>query len=205
MSENYARKVEERYAAWEKLHTDGGTDPGYPDGVNLNLIRNHIINYKRLMENTMWALLHAELFNRPLPPEVPNSYFAKPDEIRTKAKLSLERYKQDQNYLFLLSLDDSIPQKVRERAHVDAVLWYVQGLKLAIQKDDLVTMRRHRNPDHYLPSFESSASKIRETLQKDPVEPARKEIPSSAATPPLAARTQSLDAYIESNPLLSLL
>lgn len=40
----------ERYQHWQKLYEDGGSDPFYTDGANLALVRNHIIYYKKQME-----------------------------------------------------------------------------------------------------------------------------------------------------------
>lgn len=45
-------ELEKAYAHWQDLYEHGGSDPTWPDGVNLNLVRNHIINYKRQIEET---------------------------------------------------------------------------------------------------------------------------------------------------------
>ena len=39
-------RLAERYAHWERERRDGAVDPNWSDGVNLNLVRNHIINFK---------------------------------------------------------------------------------------------------------------------------------------------------------------
>lgn len=74
----------ERYQHWKKLYEDGGSDPYYTDGVNLALVRNHIIYYKKQMEEACLALACdlPDVYFRALPPEVPEGYMAKPDEIR---------------------------------------------------------------------------------------------------------------------------
>lgn len=46
----------ERYQHWQKLYEDGGSDPFYTDGANLALVRNHIIYYKKQMEEVCLAL-----------------------------------------------------------------------------------------------------------------------------------------------------
>lgn len=77
----------ERYQHWQKLYEDGGSDPFYTDGANLALVRNHIIYYKKQMEEVCLALACElpDVYFRALPPEVPAGYMAKPDEIRQAA------------------------------------------------------------------------------------------------------------------------
>ena len=48
--ENPLEELEKAYAQWESLYKQGGSDPFYPDGVNLNLVRNHILYFKRQIE-----------------------------------------------------------------------------------------------------------------------------------------------------------
>ena len=35
--------IDERFRAWNQIAQNGCSDPGWPDGVNMNLVRNHII------------------------------------------------------------------------------------------------------------------------------------------------------------------
>lgn len=60
-----AKSILNSFSHWEEVHKNGTSDPFYPDGVNLNLIRNHIIyNQGRLK-----ALCKAQKI-RPCLPEV---------------------------------------------------------------------------------------------------------------------------------------
>lgn len=38
------------FSEWEHMRTKGCSDPFWPDGTNMNLVRNHIINGKRRLE-----------------------------------------------------------------------------------------------------------------------------------------------------------
>lgn len=60
----------ERYQHWQKLYEDGGSDPFYTDGANLALVRNHIIYYKKQMEEACLALACdlPDVYFRALPP-----------------------------------------------------------------------------------------------------------------------------------------
>ena len=43
---DYAAELEKSYACWDHLKEYGGSDPFWPDGVSMNLVRNHIIYVK---------------------------------------------------------------------------------------------------------------------------------------------------------------
>lgn len=67
--------IEERLH-WEYVHKYGCSDPFWPDGTNLNLIRNHCIYYKRQMEELCKE--HSQPMPKllPLPDEVDDDYMA---------------------------------------------------------------------------------------------------------------------------------
>ena len=53
---NYEQEIEKALAHWQHMAKYGCSDPFWPDGVNMNLVRNHII----------WYLVHiAELQQKP--------------------------------------------------------------------------------------------------------------------------------------------
>lgn len=63
---------------WEDISKNGCSDPFWQDGINMNLVRNHILYDKRKIleicrENDI--ALPSEYFF-PTPPEVDNSYMA---------------------------------------------------------------------------------------------------------------------------------
>lgn len=159
--EDYEKQLRESFDHWQNLYEYGGQDPFWPDGVNLNLVRNHIYYYKRKIEETMEPKAYPEIYHRARPPEVPDNYIARADEIREKANASLALYLSDGNYQYLSKRIDSLDPKQAKELSVRNVLGYAAGLEIAIEEDDLVTMRRHRNPDTYLSSFASCAEKVK--------------------------------------------
>ena len=81
-------QIDEDFARWDKIMAEGCQDPFWPDGVNLNLKRNHIIyGYKKLAE-VMQGPVQLTLFDtgfdmsnlRPVPPVVPHNYMVKAGE-----------------------------------------------------------------------------------------------------------------------------
>ena len=110
MLENYRKDIQRELAHWHFLRDHGGQDPLWPDGVNMNLTRNHIIYARRqiveICEENDWAL-PAEYF-LPLPPEVPEGYMANLDqEKRVKRlrqngqKLTTEKVEYDEKQMRL--------------------------------------------------------------------------------------------------------
>lgn len=70
------------HAIWENHRLYGCNDPFWADGVNMNLVRNHIISYRReILEvcEEYGLPLPSEYF-LPVPPEVPNGYMANLDQ-----------------------------------------------------------------------------------------------------------------------------
>ena len=163
--ENPLEELEKAYAQWESLYKQGGSDPFYPDGVNLNLVRNHILYFKRQIEETQPLYKNSEAYQRELPPQVEDSYMARAEEIRTHAKAALAAYRSDPYYQYLLHHREELDDAGLKKTSIQAVLNYAQGLETAIRQDDLVTMRRHERPDRYLDSFRFCAVKVREVLQ----------------------------------------
>ncbi len=161
--EDYGQKLQESYDQWTYLYEHGGSDPFWEDGINLNLVRNHILYYRRAIEENMTPESYPDAYHKDLPPEVDGKYMARPDEIRAAAKESLKKYRTDPNYLYILAYRDDFTPKTQEKLSIGNILGYAEGLKHSIEKDDLVSMRRHENPKSYLKSFEDCVKKMKET------------------------------------------
>jgi hypothetical protein len=73
-------------ARWKSIRVNGCNDPGWPDGVNMNLLRNHLMSYKKQIRELCIAnnlLLPPEVYTPDLPYTDCN-YFAKPESDRAK-------------------------------------------------------------------------------------------------------------------------
>lgn len=74
--EGIREALEHDFARWDYINAHGSEDPFWPDGVNMNLVRNHIINNYRLLldklENVQLSLFDSgDMTNlRPIPPKV---------------------------------------------------------------------------------------------------------------------------------------
>ena len=101
---DYTAEIQKSFDRWDHLNVHGGSDPTWTDGVNMNLVRNHILYGKREIEENMTPLLYPEIYYRDTPPEVDRDYMARADEIRVNAKRSLEAYKVDPDYQYLFRI-----------------------------------------------------------------------------------------------------
>lgn len=83
---NYTNSIILASSMWEKQYANGCSDPFWPDGCNLNLLRNHIIYSKRkikeLCEQNHISI--SEEYYLPIPPYLNNNYFANPNSERAK-------------------------------------------------------------------------------------------------------------------------
>ena len=158
------------YARWDRLYYMGGSDPFGTDGENLELVRNHIIYYKREIAE----LCEQNGFDIPdlpeTPPEVDRNYMARADKIRENAKKALAIYKQDPNYQRLCKESETLTEKQKKESSITAVIRYAKGLENAIENDDLVTMRRHERPVHYQERFKDCIKRVAEIKAEEPKE-----------------------------------
>lgn len=82
--EELISNCEKEYALWDEIRRSGCRDPCWPDGCNLNLVRNHIISYKRQIESycAEKSVERPPILLRELPLQISNDYMAKAEEIR---------------------------------------------------------------------------------------------------------------------------
>lgn len=78
--------MQSEFQRWEHIVEYGSSDPAWPDGVNLNLVKNHILHYKARIEHLCKEIgcdLPEEYYT-PTPPAVDGNLFVKPDSSRAK-------------------------------------------------------------------------------------------------------------------------
>ncbi len=140
------------YKRWTEIFENGGHDPWYEDGYNLNLERNHIISDKRqLVQQPVEGL--PEEYYYPLPPELPDSFMVLNREIWYGALKSYKSYLNDENYKYLCQIRDGLSKEAIKRSSINIVTGYKDTLETALKKKDFLTLRRHEKPENYLESF----------------------------------------------------
>lgn len=162
---------------------NGCSDPFWPDGVNLNLVRNHIRSYKKQIESLMeqesevislFPCSYPDIYFRETPDEVSNDYMAKTDEIRARANQQIALYEKDPNFQYCLENHDKVfpggETKATKAAglhmHVTAVL---SRYRHCIETDDLVAMRCcFREPyEKKAPQWAQAAQNLKNFLSKE--------------------------------------
>jgi len=164
---DFEAALKESFNRWENLYQYGGSDPFWSDGCNLNLVRNHILNDKREITETMPAGQYPDIYYRETPPEVDRDYMARADEIRQHAKTALETYKANPDYQFIRRHISSLRPKDERLASITRLMNTVSGLEEAIKHGDLVTMRWYENPARDMESMASAAEYLRERPNKE--------------------------------------
>lgn len=82
-------------AIWNYINENGCNDPFWPDGCNMNLTRNHIISYRReieeICEETGMAL--PEEYYYKIPPAVNDNYMENLKQEKRVERLKQQGYK----------------------------------------------------------------------------------------------------------------
>lgn len=160
---DYGTELEKDYQRWFALLKQGGHDPTYTDGVNMDLVRRHIIIDKKYLEDKE----KPEEYGWPLPMEVPRSYMARAGQIWYGAIRSYQTYLEDENYQYLCQAADQLSSDIKKKSCLDNVLGYAETVRKALLRQDYVTLRLHEKPDRYLESFEGCRKRIGELLLQE--------------------------------------
>ena len=163
--------IRDSFVRWNQIYQNGAGDPFWADGVNLELVRNHIIYYKRKCEEELLPEQYPPEYHMELPPVVDRLYMARAAEIKEHAAHSLEVYAGDVNYKYLKENLHRLTEKQKVEIHVLNVLGYVTGLRSFIQSGSLVEMRRHEHPEHYQESFRNCRDRMEAILGAEKVLP----------------------------------
>lgn len=100
---SYCQHIREEIAQWKEINQNGCNDPFWPDGVNMNLTRNHIIYYQRLIREicTENQLPFPEEYYFSPPPEVDKNYMANlKQKERVKRIFSQRKIPAKQKYVY---------------------------------------------------------------------------------------------------------
>lgn len=160
-TQDYALELARDFDRWNHIVTEGTTDPFWPDGTNLNLVRRHIINAKQAIEKKMKPEDFPEIYYRPTPPEVSDDFMANAEGIRLRATSLLADCEANKNYRYINKMRDFIPPNELEKLGVTSVIWSIDRLKKSVSSGDLVTMRGYMYSEFIFDDLKSCADNIR--------------------------------------------
>ena len=164
MKKTLKEELEESFQRWDNELYNGGSDPYYSDGLNMNLLRNHIIAYKTQMKETGEL---PQIYHRKTPEELPDSFMAQAENIYQTAIDIFRQCRDDMDYQFLCGLE--LNPKMEKMAEVINALRNVRELEGAIKKQDFVVMRRYyEKPDfkRYRQIVERNPQKIEPKMEQ---------------------------------------
>lgn len=164
-------ELERDFQRWDFYMNGGGSDPFYSDGYNMNSIRNRIAWKRRALVESCTDGNIPDICLRDIPPEMPENFMAKADEIRAGAKLALYAFNNNEDYIWLQHHKNDISPKENKRVCLSAVLWYAMGLEKDIAEDDLIAMRRKVPHEHYLESFSRCRRDMEAIISQRATEP----------------------------------
>lgn len=109
---DFCKKIRNEISTWKHINKNGCNDPFWPDGCNMNLVRNHIIYYRHMIveiceENHLQIPEECYLS---LPPEVDNNYMSnRKQKERVKRlgymqKLVRGKYEYDEQQMSLFDV-----------------------------------------------------------------------------------------------------
>lgn len=158
-------ELEDEFTRWEYLKIHGGSDPFWADGVNMNLVRNHIIYSKKMIEE-LEPEVYPEAYLKETPLEVNPDYMARGAEIRNAAIENLEAMAGNDDFLFLRSQANALSNTERAQTSIGNVMRYDDYLREAIRSNNLVAMRRFENPERYLEDIKRCRESVEDILRK---------------------------------------
>lgn len=160
----------EEHERWQELYKHGGADPHWPDGTNLNLVRNHILWSREKMEEELEPGQFPKCYFWEVPPKVPADYMADADGIRRDARKTLETVTKHPDFAYLEDYQYSHSMTDKRQKKL-APVSYVRWLSNALENDDLVYARRYRDPARLLEQIHASRKELEEMEEKKRVLP----------------------------------
>jgi hypothetical protein len=162
-NENHFQELETTYNRYFDLFINGGSDPTWADGVNMNLCKNHFFYHmdqiKQIYQERKWSCL--DWIYETLLPQVDYEYMARKEEIKQHAVDALRLFEANENLASLLEKEPLLNKKDNDYLAVSCVCGYYTILVRAIKADDYVTMRRYESPESYFEDFVKYADKVK--------------------------------------------
>ena len=154
------------FERWNDLYENGGQDPFWEDGVNLNLTRNHILYTQNEMKRICGEIGYfmPEICTKEPPPVVDNKYIARKDFIFATARKVLAELQQNTDYLALAEINDKLTDEQKKKISYRTVVAYVSNLEQAIANEDYILMRRYLYTTRYNDSIKECLERARKII-----------------------------------------
>ncbi|MPM35522.1 hypothetical protein SDC9_82115 [bioreactor metagenome] len=84
MKKTVEQYLQNSFERWQSIYKNGCNDPFWSDGLNINLVRNHIIYYKNKIKEEYPDGNYPEIYYKETPAEMPIQFMAKPRKLLTE-------------------------------------------------------------------------------------------------------------------------
>lgn len=186
--EKLAADLEREFKAWNTYYNYGGSDPFHEDGVNLSLIRNHIIYYKKMIEEeinnknnqlSFEEKSFPDIYYKETPPEIDYKYMAVPNKILDAGIIFVQKLECHPTYQFVLEhVDDVFPNRKETEVSKKLEIPFIPIMQMTnyhslVESGKLVEIRRtfyKKDFDKFINDLEITAKKIEKFLSLSPKE-----------------------------------
>lgn len=134
-------ELEKAHEHWLDIYENGCFDPSWSDGINLNLVRNHMLYYQKEIEEQYEGQEKPAVYYKAIPDEVDVHYMANTDQILKNAENLFERLAQMQEVSDLLHAEEYLSDKEISQLNIRININRINALKEAIETQDYERMR----------------------------------------------------------------
>lgn len=150
IAEELGYELQALHDEWKQIYERGGTDFNCPDGVELNHLRKRIMAQRRRITRCLMEKDYPVSYELGIPDPVGIQYMARREEITAAAKRTLQIYKENKDYQWLMENSPLLSENERQKTGLYYALGYVEQLEKALEQDDCVLMRTHEVPEYYV-------------------------------------------------------
>lgn len=150
IAEELGYELQALHDEWKQIYERGGTDFNCPDGVVLNHLRKRIMAQRRRITRCLMEKDYPVSYELGIPDPVGIQYMARREEITAAAKRTLQIYKENKDYQWLMENSPLLSENERQKTGLYYALGYVEQLEKALEQDDCVLMRTHEVPEYYV-------------------------------------------------------
>lgn len=181
-----------KFLEWNNVRTEGSSSPVWTDGQELNHIRKSIIYLKEEMKQLETL---PEVYFTETPPKMPERFMVKGEEIRERAKETLEVCQKNEDYQFLFCHGSALDEQQKAWICLDGIINSILRMERMIRIDNLVEMKKYQSPDKYIKSFKICRKGLEELLEElEELKP-----PEEVKKPEILYEQISLKEFMESD------
>lgn len=174
-TEQIQAEIDADFLRWKDIYRNGCNDPCWEDGMNLNLVRNHIIYRYRLLDEISDAPVQLSLFGgtvslekrKPIPPAVSMKYMARPGNLKRGAERTLTVILQDPNYRYIVALGKTLSETIKKRCSYENVIRYPESIAWALEHEAYPRMRSYQDVAYWSKTYAEFRGKIEGELEKE--------------------------------------